>query len=251
MKRVTFTNLRNLELVGYLYSGGTESIIIMCHGFASDQHSRGRFEKMANSLLGHGFSAFSFDFSGCGESADDIIALDKLMEDFNSAFAYVKALGFKKIALYSHSLGGLISLKCFSSEISTMVLLGPHIGAKDFRGEKYNTPEQLQEIKEKGYFTFIKNNKVRQRMIVAQQLNIDLAHINPQELLKDVHCPILIIHGNKGETELEGYEMSKSAINLLSKESRLELIDGASHSFTEQYDTVVNLGTEWFLKYLA
>jgi len=39
MKRVIFKNSRELLLAGNLYSAGTESIIIMCHGFASDQNS--------------------------------------------------------------------------------------------------------------------------------------------------------------------------------------------------------------------
>lgn len=67
---------------------------------------------------------------------------------------------------------------------------------------------------------------------------------------KDIICPILIIHGNNGETELEGYENSKMGIELLSKESELKLIDGANHSFVEQYDTVVKLTTDWLLNYL-
>ena len=256
MERVTFKNSRNLSLVGYLYSAaneraGTETIIIMCHGFGSDQHSKGRFKKMSNSLMEYGFSSLSFDFSGCGESADDRITLDKMIDDFNSAIFYVKSLGFKKIALFSHSLGGFISLKCYSSEITTMVLLGPLTGAKDFGGEKYNSPNQLQEIKEKGYFTFLKNNAIRPRMIVDEQLNIDLAHINQKELLKNVNCPILILHGNNDETELELSEISKTAITMLSKDSKLQIIDGANHNFVEQYDTVVKLATDWFLKYLT
>lgn len=39
------------------------------------------------------------------------------------------------------------------SEISSMVLLGSRTGPKDFRGPKYNTLKQLQEIEEKDYYT--------------------------------------------------------------------------------------------------
>lgn len=250
MKRVIFKNSRKLSLIGNLYSAGTGSIIIMCHGFASDQSAQGRFKTMANSLMKYGYSSLSFDFSGCGESDDEIINLDKLIDDLNSAISYVKTLGFKKIAFFSHSLGGFISLKCFSEDITTMVLLGPQTGPRDFRGEKYNTPEQLKELEEKGYFTFIKKNRIRENVIVDEQLNIDLVHINQYEVLKKVTCPILIIHGNNGETELEGYENSKTGVELLSKESKLKLINGANHSFVEQYDIVVKLTTDWFLNYL-
>lgn len=250
MERITFTNSRNLSLIGNIYLAGTESIIIMCHGFASDQNSQGRFKNMAEELMQYGLSSLSFDFSGCGESDDDKLTIPKLMDDLYAAIAYVKNMGFKKVALFSHSLGGFISLKCFSTEISTMVLLGPRTGPKDFRGEKYNTPEQIREIEEKGYYTFIKKGRIREKIIVEEQLNIDLANINQEELLKNIDCPILIIHGNNGETELEGLEQSKTALNLLSKRSKLEIVDGANHGFIEKYDAVVKLATDWFLNYL-
>jgi pimeloyl-ACP methyl ester carboxylesterase len=251
MERVTFNNSRNLKLAANFYPADGETIIIMSHGFASDQNSGGgRFKKLANELNKFGISALSFDFSGCGESDDDTLALDKFMDDLKCAISYAKSLGFKKIALFAHSLGGFISLKCFSKEIITMVLLGPLTGARDFRGEKYNTPEQLQDIKEKGCFTMIKKNALRKEMIVEEQLNIDLALVKQEELLKNVDCPVLIMHGNNGENELELYERSKKAITLLSKESKLEIIDGANHSFIDQYDTVLKLTTDWFLKYL-
>lgn len=250
MEKITFTNSRKLSLIGNLYLANTESIIIMCHGFASDQNSQGRFKNMAKALIPYGISSLSFDFSGCGESDDDRLTIPKLMDDLYAAIAYVKNLGFKKVALFSHSLGGFISLKCSSSEISTMVLLGPRTGPKDFRGEKYNTPEQLCEIKETGYYTFIKKGRIREKIIVEEQLNIDLANIIQEELLKSVDCPILIIHGNNGETELEGLEQSKAALNSLSKQSKLEIIDGADHGFIDHYDTVVKLATDWFFNYL-
>lgn len=250
MKRIAFTNSRNLSLVGNLYLANTELIIIMYHGFASDQNSQGRFKNMANALLPYEISSLSFDFSGCGESDDDKLTIPNLMDDLNSAIDYVKNMGFKKIGLFSHSLGGFISLKCFSPEISTMVLLGPRTGPKDFRGPKYNSLKQLKEIDEKGYYTFIKKGRIRENIIVDKQLNIDLANINQEELIKIVDCPVLILHGNNGETELEGLEQSKTALNMLSNRSKLEIINGANHSFVEQYDIVIKLATDWFLKYL-
>jgi pimeloyl-ACP methyl ester carboxylesterase len=250
MERIKIKNSRNLFLVGNLYLASTESIIIMCHGFASDQNSQGRFKNMADALLPYGISSLSFDFSGCGESDDDKLTIPNLIDDLNSVIAHVKNMGFKKIGLFSHSLGGFISLKCFSSEISAMVLLGPRTGPKDFRGLKYNTLKQLQEIEEKGYYTFIKKGRIRENIIVDKQLNIDLANINQEELLKTVDCPVLILHGNNGETEIEGLEQSKNALNFLSKQSKLEIVDGTNHSFIEQYDIVIKLATDWLLKYL-
>ena len=71
MERVTFTNSRNLTLSGNFYPSNTTSIIIMCHGFASNKDAGGRFERLSKSLNTFGFNTLAFDFSGCGESDDD------------------------------------------------------------------------------------------------------------------------------------------------------------------------------------
>ena len=105
-------------------------------------------------------------------------------------------------------------------------------------------------MKKRVIIHLLKKGRIRENIIVDEQLNIDLANINQEELLKNVDCPVLILHGNSGETELEGLEQSKTALNFLSKQSKLEIIDGANHSFIDQYDIVTKLTTDWFVKYL-
>ena len=68
-------------------------------------------------------------------------------------------------------------------------------------------------------------------------------------MIVNVTCPVLIIHGNNGERELQLYENSIRAMNFLSKDSKLEIIEGANHSFLEQYDVVIQLANNWFLKH--
>lgn len=117
MERVTFTNSRNLTLVGNHYKAESESIIIMCHGMLSEKDSRGRAEKLVKAFNESGFNALTFDFSGCGESDDDSVTVSKEIDDLKAAIAYVKERGYKKIALYGHSLGSLICLNCYTPEI--------------------------------------------------------------------------------------------------------------------------------------
>ncbi|HYH03853.1 MAG TPA: alpha/beta hydrolase [Bacillota bacterium] len=247
MNRVTFTNSRGLNLVGYLYPASPDTVIIMCHGFASDQHAV-RFPTAARSFNALGFSAISFDFSGCGESADDLLTLDKQIDDLGSAITYIKSQGYTKLAFFGHSLGCLIGLKCNAPDFCTMVLLGAATGAMDFTGPEHHTPDQLREIEDKGYFTIYKDKGYRSEIRVDHQLNLDFAAINQAQLLKPVTCPVLIIHGNQGATELALYQRSITAMNYLSKESRLATIAGASHGFYKHYDKVLELVNEWFFK---
>lgn len=251
MERVTFKSSRNLTLFGYLYPSTSESIIIMCHGFMSSKYSKGRFERLATEFNKSGYSALAFDFSGCGESDDDILTVEKEVEDLKSAIEFVKSKGYKKIALYGHSLGTLICLKSYTSEIIAMVLSGALTDSMKYNWSEIFTKEQMKELEERGYLTEYTPLEVRKKIVIDKRILKDFELINQKELLKDVNCPVLIIHGNHEVEEKLLYEKSKAAMTLLSSDSKLEVIDEANHSFLEHFDTVVKLTIEWFTKHLC
>lgn len=250
MERVTFTNSRNLTLVGNLYSSDSESIVIMCHGMLSDKDSRGRAEKLIKAFNKSGYNALTFDFSGCGESEDDSLTVSKEVDDLKSAIAFVKSKGFDKIALYGHSLGSLICLKCYTPEIQAIALSGACTGPVKYNWDEEFSKEQMEELREKGYITVNKNDGIRRRFIIDKQLLLDFELTNQKELLKNIACPVLIIHGNNDDEELLLTEISKNAVKLLPNDSKLEIIDGANHSMFDQFHIVVNLVNDWFIKYL-
>ena len=251
MERVTFANSKNLTLVGNLYPAVGDSIIIMCHGFTSNKYSRGRFERLIKAFNKSGFSALAFDFRGCGESDDDSLTVDKEVDDLKSAIEFVKSKGYKRIALYGHSLGTLICLKCYTPEIITMVLSGALTDSMNYNWDEVFTKEQMQELKEKGYITEPTLNDIREKIIIDKQMLIDFESINQKELLKNITCPVLIIHGNNEEEETLLCERSKRGMTLLSEDSKLEIIDGANHSFFEHYDILIELANDWFVKHLG
>lgn len=251
MERVTFTNSEDLTLVGNLYPSVSNSIIIMCHGFISNKYSKGRFERLIKAFNKSGFSALAFDFRGCGESDDDSLTVDKEVEDLKSAIEFAKSKGYKKIALYGHSLGSLICLKCYTSEIIAMVLSGALTDSMHYNWNDVFTKEQMEELKEKGYITEPTPKDVREKIIIDKQMLIDFESIDQKELFKNINCPVLIIHGNNEEEEILLCERSKRAMTLLSEDSKLEIINGANHSFLKHYDILINLADEWFIKHFC
>lgn len=251
VERVTFKNSRNLTLVGSLYPSTSESIIILCHGFMSNKYSKGRFEKLATAFNKSGHSALIFDFSGCGESEDDILTVEKEVDDLKSTIQFAKSKGYKKIALYGYSLGTLICLKSYTPEIITMVLTGALTDSMEYNWTEFFTKEQIQELEEKGYLIEHTPMEIRKKIIIDKTILKDFENINQKELLKGVKCPVLIIHGNNDEEERLLYEKSKAAMKLLSKDSKLEVIDGADHSFLEHFHIVVKLTTDWFTMHLC
>ena len=250
MERITFKNSRKLSLIGNLYPSNSKSIIIMSHGFTSDKNSRGHFPKLAKAFNEYGFNVLSFDFSGCGESDDDSLTIEKEVDDLKSAIGYVKSKGYEKIGIYGHSLGSLICLKNYTSEIKTMVLSGALTDWMKYNWDEFFTKEQMMELKSKGYITQYTSGKLREKIIIDREMLDGFELINQKELLKDIKCPVLIIHGNNDEEERLLYERSKIGMDLLSTDSKLKVIDGADHSFLDQFDIVINLAVDWFRKHL-
>lgn len=251
MERVLFTNSRKKMLVGHLYPSQSTSIIIMVHGFTSDKFSRGRADILAEAFTRSGFHVLTFDFSGCGESDDDSLTVAKEVDDLQSAIQFAKARGFNKIALYGHSLGSLICLKCAGPEIETMVLSGALTGAMNYDWEDYFSKEQMTERAEKGCLTLHREGETRKTVIVDKQMLLDFAEINQSELFRHVSCPVLLIHGNNDEEERLLLERSERAMQYLSNDSELAIIDGATHSFMEHLDTLTDLANRWYVKYMG
>ncbi|WP_028776113.1 alpha/beta hydrolase [Shimazuella kribbensis] len=248
MQKVTFKNSRNLTLVGNFYPSSPEYIIIMCHGFTSDKSSRGRFDRFANAFQQLGYSVLAFDFSGCGESDDERLTMSTQIDDLHDAITFVKSIGFSHIALYGHSLGSRVCLECYTDQIATIVLTGALTGPMKYDWNKHLTKEELQELKERGYIT--KNQKHR-KVIIDKQMLLDFELIDQKELLTNVKCPVLILNGDGDEEEWDLYQLSRQGMKWLSKDSKLELIQGAIHSFTDHLSVIEKLATEWFLKHFS
>lgn len=253
MSEISFLNSRGGRIVGTLYPGAHQSIVIMAHGFSSDRTSNGRFGKLAQSFQQAGLSALAIDFSGCGESDDDILMASKQEDDLRSAVGYVKSVGYQQIGLYGHSLGSLICLRSFTPQIKAMVLSGALTGPMHYDWNLYYSEGQMQELATKGYITVTRNEGVRKQALVSQQMLNDFAEIDQQELLQRVSCPVLIIHGNRedDEEELQLCQHSLEGMKYLSTDSKLEVIDGANHRFYEHMDVLCQLATDWFIKHFT
>jgi len=249
MEKVIFRNSRKQSLVGNLYVADSDSVIIMCHGATGDKSEWGRFDKIAESLNKQGYNVLSFDFSGCGESDNDTLTLDKEIDDLNSAINFVKSKDYQRISFFGHSLGGLVCLKCFSSEILTMVLWAPLTDKLKYSWWKKKYPEEiLREFNKKGYIARIRDTGVRRKILIDKQLIKDYEDIDQKKLLKKINCPVLILHGKK-DLSLP-FSCSEKAIKLLSKESKLKLVDTADHGFYNHIDVIINSSIDWFLTHM-
>jgi len=87
-----------------------------------------------------------------------------------------------------------------------------------------------------------KNFKITKEYLEERQ------SVNRQEMLSRIKCPVLIIHGDADDTL--PLQDSKDAIQYLSEDSKLEVIEGAGHKLEEHLDGVIDLSVNWFKRYL-
>ena len=247
MEKITFKNSRNKILVGNLSSLKSKSIIILSHALANDKSERGKLDAVTDKLNDSGYNTLAFDSSGCGESDDDTLTIEKQVDDLKSAIEFVKSKGFEKIALFGHSIGGLVSLKAYSPEIKTMVLWSSVTNKVKYQWKDKLSKKQLKELKEKGYFTRTRKNAIREVYHIDKQMLQERESVNQKELLQNINCPVLIIQGTK-DTSIP-IEDSKNAMNLLPKGSQLEIVENADHDFTEHVREMVELTNNWFTNY--
>lgn len=248
MIKVEFENSRGLNLVGNLYSVDSDLIIIFSHGWISNKDSKGRFPLLAKALNNCGYDILTFDFSGCGESDNDICTTEKRIDDLKSAIKFIKSKGYKKIALYGHSFGSYISLLSYNKDISAIALSGALTDSMNYNWEEYLDENQLNDLNNKGYFIENVNEIQRKSVVVDNSMLLDFQSINQEKLLKNITCPVIIIHGDNDDEEVQLCKRSKNAMNYL-KNSDIVVIHGENHSFINHYDKLVEIITKWFLKH--
>ena len=251
MERVTFRNSRNLSLVGHYYDARSGAAIVFSHGFASDKSSDGRFDRMAEALESDGYRVLTFDFSGCGESDDDVLDLSHQIDDLKCAISFVQSKGAESIGLHGHSLGGLVCLMTSSPDVRAMVLTGALTDSMKYDWTSIYSAGQLHKLEVDGYL-LTTDRSGRQRKIGRDILH-EFDRIDQKELLQSVKCPVLLIHGNDPNDweELELLKRSRKGIHMLPDQSRLEVIDGANHGFRGHYDHVIALTQEWYRRFIV
>jgi pimeloyl-ACP methyl ester carboxylesterase len=247
---VRFVTRRGRGLCGSLYECGSESIVVMAHGLASDKTSRARFPKLAASLNSAGIDALAFDFAGCGESEDDVVTLPGLDDDLRSAVRIVSEIGYSKVALYGHSLGGLVALRAWSTDVATVAATGAVTDAMQYDWAALYGQDRVDLLAHQGFLTL--GDAGQRQVRVARALLEAFSSVDQAALLDRIERPVLLVHGGdpNDREEQELLARSRQGMSHLPVGSKLEVIEGAGHSMIEQWDTVCQVVTSWMGPYL-
>lgn len=245
MEDVKFGSSHGLQLTGIWYHGGSDRVLICAHGFAGEKTSKGRFTRLGEELSPCGYNVFSFDFAGCGESDDALLTSGQQQDDFRHAIAYAKSRGMKRLALVGNSMGSYIALRVYRPEIETMLLLAALTGPTQYDWAAFYTPEQMREWRETGRVTMTREEPYLRQTVVDGKLLDECGSFDQRELLRNVRCPVLIIHGDGDEEERKLLAQSRNAIEILPAGSRLVVLPGANHRMEGRLDEIVELAKGW------
>lgn len=240
MESVRFENSRGLNLVGNFWEADSDLGIVMAHGFTGSKEQYGKFTHIATVLNGAGFNVLSFDFSGCGESDDEVIEIWREVEDLEAAVECLRNKGVDEIGLIGLSQGGTVCLEY--GEVESMVLINPLTSALPEYSEKFSQ-KQKKELEERGFTFREKKGEDRIRFKFSKDLIGRKERLDQESLLEDVKCPVLIIQGERDETV--PLEHSRRAVEKLD-DARLETIDD-DHYFKNSLRTVSEI-SRYFLE---
>ncbi len=223
-----------------------DTLVLLLHGFGSDQEEKGNFDELSKQLLEHGIDSLRFDYLGHGKSegnTEDVTISSVLQE----AKMLLQKYPHKMIDVVGVSYGGgVATILANEINIERMVLWSPLIDyennimhpqnhfCREFLGE-----EAIKQIRENGYAIF---------GVDGVKFNMNLFHdakkYHPKEILSHYHKPVKIIHGTRDI--IVPYQQS---LQLQSNDIEVQLIEGASHCFYDEFhQTVIQQTIEFLTK---
>lgn len=248
MERVEFENTRGLTLVGDYYSAESDKAVVMAHGFKGNRRQYGKFPEVTRELNRAGFNVLAFDFSGHGESDDEIITIENEVEDLKSAVEFIKSKNIEDVGLFGLSQGGCVVLETLKeiNEISCAVLLNPLTSAvPSYWSEKLDETQEAN-LNENGFIRWERGEGFREEYLVSEKLIEKKKNLDQDRILEDVEIPIKFIQGEKDETISP--EMTRKASEKIEKAS-LEMIDD-DHYWNDNVQKVAEISAEYFQKHM-
>lgn len=249
MKKLKLKNKYNKTIVSNYHTCNSEILIVLVHGFTNDKSSNGRFDRLATFLNNKNIDTIAFDFTGSGESDDGALTAQNQQEDLKTVLEFAFSKNYQNIILFGNSFGTLACMRNCSSKITTMILLGAVTDSIIYDWREFFSEDELLQLKTNGYFR-LKND--RRHLITQETLN-DFGEISQKKLIKDIVCPVLILHGDNEEDleELELLANSRKAIEYLPKGSELTIIKDAKHGFYDEWNEVIDLSWRWISKFIG
>lgn len=238
MEPVFFKDSNGHKLAGVFYPAPSSKAVVFCHGFTSDK-DRPRFVTLADQLSSRGFGVLRFDFLGSGESDREPIGVENQVDALRSAMHWLRQKGCSSLGVVGESLGGLVALRAYEPIVKAMVLWAPVSDKREPDWEK----KKADFVAHGNEFVFQKDHR---EFVISKDYFSERANVDPSSLLVRVNCPVLILHGDVDDVIPLAW--STNAVQLLSVNSRLEILAGADHRLTERTPGLLEKTVDWLVE---
>lgn len=252
MESITFANLRGLQLAGHLWSAPGTAAVAMVHGFCNDKSSNGRFDRLGAALRDAGITALAFDLSGCGASADAVLAAQTMIEDLEAACGFLRARGKQRIGLFGNSLGDTICLKAAMPGIAAIAATGAATAAMTYDWSVHFEPHQFDELERAGVITEPVQGAWRASVTIGGEMLLDFTQADRAPHLEALACPVLLLYGgDAGDSEEQTLLASaRASRHRLPAGSDIAVIAGQRHGLRGDWEAAIALVVPWLAQHL-
>jgi pimeloyl-ACP methyl ester carboxylesterase len=227
-----------------------DSTLIFLHGWRSEAKA---WTSVMNNIEGK-FNYFAIDLPGFGNTKN-IEGIKNIYDYKNFVKEFIKKLSIKNPILVGHSFGGRVSILLASDDevdIKQLVLVD---SAGFTNGSISKSLIKLAAKLVKPIFKLFKLNKLRKRIYKAigsedyvesqelKQIFLETINEDLTEFIKKINCKTLIVWGTLDKATPVSYA---HRMNLLIKNSKLELLQNAGHfSFIDEKEKFNELLTSF------
>jgi alpha/beta superfamily hydrolase len=218
--------------------------VLLLHGFLSDRHAGGRFDRLTRTYHQTGVAVLRIDLSGFGESEGDVVDGDDLLADAHSALNHLDERGHRVQAVHGQSLGSSIALRIAPHRpaVHTLVLTGALTGgASGDRPYWYRNRDVHLPITGSSRRTAVTVNRTRPKLGATG---------TQKDLLTAVDVPVLVVHGDTGDQERRLAGITRAGRHWLPAGSELVTIPGADHTFNDRRAELDALIRPWARRHL-
>ena len=226
MSQITIQTLRGVSISGTFTRpvDCRDAAVIFSHSFLSDRHASGIFDALGRAMRRAGYATLAFDYSGHGESGDEIITFDPLIEDFRSVSGWLADQGFARQICVGHEFGATVALRARAVAVQTYVLVSPVLGPLSYDWNLVFSDVQLSELESHGTTTVPNDSSsVRRHFTINKGTLADMSMVSSEKVLRGLEVPVLITHDAFDE-ETGLLDRTRDAFHLLPDGSVVDMV---------------------------